>query len=86
MNFFSQFFSRKKAAKLVSAQEPQVVKPVMSEDDMESIRNYAMNNDGRDVAVRVYRKNLSIVGKTNNAMNFMAEVDTPSPDLTLRAH
>jgi hypothetical protein len=52
-----------------------------------AIRNYACNSTGREEAIEEYRKHIHEHGidYKNVFIQFMREVDTPVPDLALRA-
>jgi hypothetical protein len=80
------FFSRK---------APVIVeRPEMGADDVEAIIRYAIQSwnpaggveTGKDAAVAAYRRNLASHAQANIYMQFMAEVDTPAPDLAARAY
>lgn len=63
--------------------------PEMSLHDMEKIELFAasMGKDHlRGIAIKVHRRNIPVIGvRGNDHQRFMAEVDTPSPDLVERA-
>lgn len=61
-------------------------KPVMAAEDIEVIRAFANGNEGlRAQAIAVHNRNIQTVGIRGNVyMRFMAEIDTPCPDLALR--
>lgn len=76
--FFRRFFKTKRTAA-----------PTMDLRDMEKIELFAASM-GKDhlrlIAIRVHRRNIPIIGvRGNDHQRFMAEIDTPSPDLMLRS-
>jgi len=62
--------------------------PVMSNEDKAVIEGFARGDLSlRDAAIRIHRKNVLVVGVRGNLhQRFMAEIDTPVPDLYLRNH
>jgi len=65
---------------------PKATKPVMPAEDIEVIRAFAEGNEGlRAQAIAAHNRNIQTVGIRGNVfMRFMAEIDTPCPDLALR--
>ena len=60
--------------------------PTMSDEDKAAIEAYAAgDSSAREKAVEAHRRNTPIVGVQGNLhQRFMAEVDTTSPDLSMR--
>jgi hypothetical protein len=58
-------------------------KPTMSQEDMDTIRSFAFGDESlRSKAIAVARTNITVLGVRGNIfMRFMAEIDTPCPDL-----
>lgn len=65
---------------------PKADKPTMSPEDIEVIRAFAEGDESlRQRALAAHYRNIKIVGVRGNIyMRFMAEIDTPCPDLDLR--
>lgn len=68
--------------------EPEVKVTDMNSVEKEVIRRLADGNESaRTAAIEIYRRYILHLGSYNSTpeMNFMSEVDTPCPDLRLRA-
>lgn len=65
---------------------PKTTKPVMAAEDIEVIRAFAEGDESlRAKAIAVHNRNIQAIGIRGNVfMRFMAEIDTPCPDLALR--
>jgi hypothetical protein len=74
-NFLSRLFPKKVDA------------PTMSQADADVMTRYAGGDDtAKHEAIAAYRRNLLVPGaRSTLLMRYMAEVDTPSPDLMLRS-
>ena len=72
-------------SKLLSRFAPKAA-PTMPPEDAEIIRAFAIGDESlRSQAILAHNRNIKTVGiRGNLLMRFMAEVDTPCPDLALR--